>query len=154
VHKRLYQGEELGYVEVDAYLKSLLSEIDSAFVTEGQKVSTALHGNGISLDIDTIIPFGLILTELVTNSFKYAGTNPLEISVSLVDLGEDKYRLEYQDNGPGIPETFNIIKARSLGMRMIRRLTQQLNGSFQFENKNGLRVEIYFEGTAQRQKTA
>lgn len=154
VHKRLYQGEELGYVEVDGYLKSLLSEIDSAFVVQGQNVTTELKGNGISLDIDTIIPFGLILTELVTNSFKYAHVNPLEISVSLKEIGEEQYELVYRDNGVGIPEDFDLKKARSLGMRMIKRLTQQLNGSLHFENDKGLRVVIRFEGTAQRQKTA
>lgn len=154
VHKRLYQGADLGYVEVEGYVSALFSELDSAFIDPGVKVVRQLKAENILLDVDTIIPFGLILTELITNSFKYAKANPLHVVISLEEQTEGTFLLTYQDNGVGMPDTFDIKKARSLGMRMIHRLSQQLNGTLTFRNENGLRIEIQFEGTKQRQKTA
>lgn len=154
VHKRLYQGNELGNVDVEEYVQSLFSEIDSAFISEGQQLEREVSGHGVKLDVDTIIPLGLILTELITNTFKYANSNLLKISIDIQETAWDQFVLVYKDNGPGIPEDFNIRTAQSLGMRMIKRLTQQLNGTFNFYNEEGLNVEITFEGTQQRQKTA
>ena len=105
-----------------------------------------IKGNGITLDIDTAIPIGLILNELVTNSFKYAHSNekPGRLHVDLVQHSAEDLLLEIRDAGPGLPEGFAPAKATSLGLRLVRNLARQLYGSVGYRFEEGAVFAIAF----------
>jgi two-component sensor histidine kinase len=102
--------------------------------------------NEVSLNLQHAVPLGLILNELITNSFKHAvlPNKDLEIQVEMVAVDANEYELTYQDNGPGISRDLQSQVAESLGMRLIFGLTNQINGKVVFEKKDGLYVNIRF----------
>ena len=105
------------------------------------------------VDIDTAVPLGLIMNELMTNSFKYAfNKNAVgEMIIGLEEIGEHEFMLVYKDNGSGLPEDFDVDNAPSLGMRLIHRLAYQLSGKVLFEQDNNFAVfKVQFKNTEGR----
>jgi two-component sensor histidine kinase len=96
--------------------------------------------------LGTMLPLGLILNELVTNSLKHAFTETVDPVIGISILrAEDRYRLVYTDNGRGMPENFDVASAATLGMVLIDSLVRQMRGTLRFENAGGLRCEIAFD---------
>jgi len=100
------------------------------------------------LPIDTVVPLGLILNELISNSFKYAfnhhisrsdAVNYISIKSRLVD---DKTIIEFEDNGIGIPKDLDIEKSQSLGLKLVYNLCEQLGGELKIESNNGTKFII------------
>ena len=150
IHKNLYQKDDLGNIDMQTYTEELLGAIMSGFGADARKVNLSISMNKIMLDIDTAIPLGLCLTELVTNAFKYAfaDTDKGEIRIALsgVDAG---YLLVLKDNGPGFPEGFKK-RSGSLGLNLVNMLTEQMDGNVDFSNENGARIDINFKGIQTR----
>ena len=109
----------------------------------------------ILFDIDTAIPIGLILNELVTNSFKYAfnSVENGELTIDLKKESEKEYVLIVADNGPGLPPDLDITKATSLGLKLARRLAKQLQGTFSYSFENGSVFQVTFKDTLQRKES-
>lgn len=144
VHEMLYKSKDLNRVELKEYIQSLTQSLISSFSTKKNKVSVVLNiGDNIFLEIDKMIPVGLILNELISNSFKYAFTSPdnNELKIVLFVSG-DLLKLEVCDNGKGIEEP--TMKTASLGLQLIRMLSEQLNGNCIFRNENGAKFELIF----------
>ena len=98
----------------------------------------------IQLDLSTSIPCGLIINELITNSFKYAQVPGKKLIISILLKKENgKIRLMGQDNGPGIAENF-MTEKNTLGMELIESLSDQINGKSQFKNNDGTSFELIF----------
>ena len=89
----------------------------------------------LSLNIDSALPIGLMLNELATNSFKYAFAAVEEpiITIQLTHQANKALKLTYSDNGPGLPEDYQMSQSTSLGLRLIKILTRQLKGTMTFE---------------------
>ena len=98
-------------------------------------------------DVDTAIPLGLIINELITNAYKYAFTSNQKgrLNIALDKLDKNNFKLKISDNGPGFNNTFNMKKVKSLGLRLVKRLVKQLQGSLSFINDNGANFEIIFK---------
>jgi len=98
----------------------------------------------IKLDLNTSIPCGLIINELITNSFKYARSTdkPLIIQIELKKRNEQVY-LRIKDNGPGIPEEL-LTSANSFGLELIQGLSEQINGEMNITSENGFQYELSF----------
>ena len=98
------------------------------------------------LDIDSAVPLGLIMNELLSNSFKYAfndvATGEIDIEIRVAEEG--KYELIYSDNGPGLPEDFELTRTTTLGMQLIHDLSRQIGGRVKYEHKNGAVFIINF----------
>ena len=103
-------------------------------------------------DIDTAVPLGLILNELISNAYKYAFNNQQsgELQVSVKSLGEAKHELTVADTGGGLPEGFDPAKAKSLGLRLVRRLAKQLYGSVTYSYEAGAKFVVIFTDTIER----
>ena len=102
----------------------------------------------VNLGLDTALPCGLIITELVTNALKYAFPNRPHgtIYISLnAEPGTEDFSLIVWDDGIGIDNSFDITKATSLGMRLVKMLTDQLNGKLAFDGTAGTKIEIQFK---------
>jgi two-component sensor histidine kinase len=151
IHQKLYQNES-GLVDFDEYIQLLVKELSTLYSSKN-KIETRITSENMSFDVDTAIPLGLIINEIITNSYKYAFNldkeNRLSISISKAD--QDNFKLVIEDNGPGLNSDFEIKKAKSLGLRLVNRLVKQLHGSLSVSNENGARFEILFKDMHARQ---
>jgi two-component sensor histidine kinase len=100
----------------------------------------------VFLPMDTGIPCGLILNELITNSFKYAFKDREEgvISIKLSVIEDGKFLYEIGDNGVGIDKSFDIENAKSLGLKIVNKLVQQIEGSVECDLSDGTKFIIKF----------
>jgi len=153
IHQNLYQFENLDAIEVSRFVKDLCREVESVFKNQN-KVTVDIQVPSFSLDIDTAVPLGLIMNELLSNSFKYAfndrsaGLIKLEILVP----EEGCYKLVYTDDGPGLPADFNLLKATTLGIQLINDLSRQIGGNVKYEGSNGAMFTVNFINRARRKK--
>jgi len=95
------------------------------------------------------------LNELVTNSFKYAFDNYEKAHIEIaLSQKEDSFELTVKDNGKGLPESFDWQKAKSIGLRLVRRLSKQLYGNFSYEFQDGASFTVQFQDTLARKRVA
>ncbi|TMM32460.1 sensor histidine kinase [Polaribacter aestuariivivens] len=151
IHQKLYQNET-GLVNFDEYIQLLVKELSVMYGADNQ-VETSISSENMSFDVDTAIPLGLIINEIITNSYKYAFRNNKnnKLSIAINKNKDNDYQLVIEDNGPGLSNDFDIKKAKSLGLRLINRLVKQLQGSLNQTNKNGAKFEISFKDFNTRQ---
>jgi two-component sensor histidine kinase len=104
--------------------------------------------------LDTSIPLGLIINELLTNAYKYAFKNTADgkINIRMKQTPDRKFRLNFEDNGPGLPENISFSKPGTLGLQMINMLSKQLGGSTSYQYKNGSAFIIEFMKMSDRKK--
>lgn len=147
IHQKLYQGDNLAAVEMKDYLNTLSESIIDSFGEQAENVNIQCKMKELELDVDTAIPIGLIVNELLTNAIKYAFPNQQEgeIKVSLDIEKEKRLRLIVQDNGVGMEEENASSHGTGFGSQLVHLLTLQLNGKMQQEVKKGIRTEIQFE---------
>jgi two-component sensor histidine kinase len=146
LHEKLYQSDSVSRIEMHGYLRTLTAELARVNTPQGSRRDIKLNVQNVFMGLDTALPCGLMITELVTNALKYAFPGRLEgtIYVSLGAGGEGQYQLVVWDNGIGMKEDFDITSATSLGMRLVKMLTDQLNGSLTFDCTQGTRITITF----------
>lgn len=144
IHQKLYQGTNLGSIEMKDYFLNLGEGILDTFNAEEQ-VKIACAMDQLELDVDTAVPIGLIVNELLTNSLKYAfpeGTKG-KIKISLAKPDTKTLTLNVTDNGVG--KTIGLpAKGTGFGSQLVQLLTQQLNGSMQEQTQNGTSVSFVF----------
>ncbi len=154
IHERLYQAENLATIHMPGYLETLTSELMRVGGGSQTLPQLRLEAEPISLGIDTALPCGLIVTELVQNALKYATAEgrPGLIIVGLRRNEDKSLTLVVKDFGPGLPADFDPGRCTSLGMRLVRLLTEQLHGSITHTDDQGLRVEINFRESIYRER--
>lgn len=150
IHQKLYQSNT-GLIDFKEYLNKLIQEISEMYQSK-KLVELNIESQNIELDIDTAIPLGLIANEIITNSYKHAFkniTNPtLDVHVRMLETNE--YVMTISDNGIGIDKSIDVQKQKSMGLRLIRGLVKQLNGSMEVSGENGTNFQINFQDTAAR----
>jgi two-component sensor histidine kinase len=153
IHQKLYQTEDLAFVNLKDYIDELINYLKGVFYST-KSLKIKLQIEEINLDIDTAIPLGLILNEMISNSFKYAvkSTEDLIITINVSQIRPGEYQLTLTDNGPGMPEGFDFSNSTSLGLNLIKRLSQQLFGSFIYKNNDGLTSILTFKDTDLRKE--
>ena len=148
IHEKLYRSKDFANVEFNDYIKNLVNDLFASYKVSSSRISLKMDIENISLGIDTAIPTGLIINELVTNCLKYAFSKDTEgeIRISLRSLEDGQNELIVSDNGVGIPENLDIKKAESLGLRMITNLTERsLHGKVNINRDNGTEFQIIFK---------
>lgn len=147
VHQKLYQARDLSKINLNDYINDLVILLIGSYQVKSQKVSFIREMDDVYVLIDTAIPCGLILNELVSNALKYAFPDDREgiIRVSLHRSENGEVRLEVKDNGIGLPAGFDVRKNGRLGMKSIFALGErQLNGKVEFVAGEGLTCNITF----------
>lgn len=144
VHQKLYASNDLSSIAVDDYFKDLVGQISGLY--GGYEVVIDLEVENIKLDIDTIMPMGLITNEVMTNSFKYAfaGVENARIKVEIKNNEQNQVVFRISDNGKGFQEEPNINRPKSLGMQLISLLASQLNAELTLDTKNGVTYTLVF----------
>lgn len=146
IHEKLYKSETLSEINFKEYINSLFNELIKSMSFNASQIDINIYSEDIKLSIDTAIPLGIIINEIITNCFKYAFKNKKgeKLDINFIKKG-GKYTLTISDNGPGIPGNFNIETSTTLGMRLINNLTKQIDGSVKIENSGGLKYIIEFK---------
>ena len=143
VHQKLYQGSNLGAIEMKDYFLNLSESILDTFGAD-KKVHIECAMEKLDLDIDTAVPLGLIVNELITNTLKYAfpqGSNG-KVLIKLEKSKDGALHLEVSDNGVG---KSGKITGTGFGGQLVSLLTRQLGGSMREETKNGTSVFFDFK---------
>ncbi len=143
VHQKLYQGDNLSSIEMKDYFINLSEGILDTFDSE-DRIQIECIMDQLELDVDTAVPIGLIVNELLTNALKYAFPNGQsgKVKIQLEATEDNCLRLEVADNGVGkVTQT----KGTGFGSQLITLLTQQLGGTLQEEVKNGTVVRLEFK---------
>lgn len=146
VHQRLYQHDNLKKINFGDYPETLASDIFKSYVSKPDQIILDIDTEDVALDIDTAIPLGLILNELISNSLKYAfsdGRNGRLMVKSY--LKGSKYSLIVSDDGIGLPEGLDYKKSDSLGLKLIHSLSDQIGADVKLDTTNGTKFEITFE---------
>jgi two-component sensor histidine kinase len=148
IHHQLYRTDDVAAVEFKSFVNELYKQIAAVFAKPNTAIIFDITANETQISIDAAVPLGLILNELLTNTFKYAISNTKQnvISIQLIPAKEDGLNtVIFKDNGPGLPATLNIAKSLSLGMKVIHLLTRQLGGKLNYYNDNGSVFVIPFK---------
>ncbi len=148
IHEKLYSHKDFSGIDFKEYLETLSGELLKACLS-ADNISMIFDIEGIFLGIDTAIPLGLILNELITNSLKYAFPDNIKgtIHITLNKQGENDFELIYKDNGVGIPDNINPEKPKTLGLHLVRTFVRQLKGGMQVRSSEGTEFIINFPVT-------
>jgi two-component sensor histidine kinase len=143
IHQKLYNSENVSSIDMSFYTRELVSYLRDSFDT-GHRIRFELNIEPLKMDVSQAVPLGLILNEAITNSIKYAFPHEKSgvISVSLSDSSANHYLLSISDNGVGLPADFR--KTGSLGMSLMKGLSEDLDGNFSIESNNGTLIKISF----------
>jgi two-component sensor histidine kinase/tetratricopeptide (TPR) repeat protein len=144
IHENLYQDDNLIQVDVRDYVQKLCDQLLSSYAIHPGEITVHQNIAPLKLDIDTIIPLGLMLNELISNALKYAFTNQAtgRLDLSLQEKANGLV-LHVADNGRGLPEAFQPEQLKSMGFRLIQSFTKKLNGVLKVWNAPGAHIEIY-----------
>lgn len=142
VHQKLYQGTNLGAIEMKDYFINLSESILDSFGAE-DRITLEFAMDSLDIDIDTAVPIGLIVNELLTNTIKYAfpHSEKGKVLIKLEKSSTGILRLEVTDNGIG---KSGVIQGTGFGGQLISLLTRQLNGTMKESNNNGTQVIFDF----------
>jgi len=146
IHQRLYQSEDMTNVEMSSYITELI-----VFLKESYRgidnIYFDLQIDPVVLDISLAIPLGLIVNEAITNVIKYAFPDARTgiVTVLLQAAGGEDYTLRIADNGVGLPAHADQIPGKgSLGLDLMRGLTDQIQGNFHIQSQSGTKITIIF----------
>lgn len=146
IHEMLYESKDLSTVNFHSYIQNLVYDLFNSYGINTSNVNLHLKVDEIHLNIETAVPSGLIINELVSNCLKYAFPEKcgnLNIDFHPRDL--DEFELIIEDDGIGLPEDMNYKNTDSLGLRLVNSLVEQLDGSIELDKSHGTKFIIRFK---------
>lgn len=145
IHEKLYQSEDISLIDFSEYIESLAGRLLEVYGV-GRRITLKVNAEDIFLSIDSAIPCGLIINELVSNSIKHAFPDERYGELIIEMTGNNKkYVLTVTDNGVGFPEDIDFRDTESLGLQIVQTLISQLRGEIDLIANNGTKFEIRFE---------
>jgi PAS domain S-box-containing protein len=153
VHDKLYQSEDFSEINFARYIKDLTDSLHQLHGKEDHKILLTRKIENVSIEIDKAIPCGMIINELFTNSLKYAfpparvepDSRKNEIVIEFYPLDKSTMVLTVKDNGVGLPGHLDFFETPSMGIRLVRLLSKQMNGTIKLDQTNGTAVEVTFK---------
>jgi PAS domain S-box-containing protein len=145
IHTMLYQSKNLSMVDFGGFIRDLAGRLQQSYGIAGLPVGIHVNVSDVSLTIETSIPCGLILNELVSNALKHAFPEGRggEVNISMTTAG-DRFVLTVQDNGIGFPEAVDFQNTKSLGLELVNLLVGQMNGAITLTVEGGATFTITF----------
>lgn len=146
IHENLYHSEDLAHINFKAYVKGLVSDLFDSYGVDSSKIKLNLNIENVTLGIETAIPCGLIINELVSNSLKHGfkGVKTGQVNVELQKLKDGKYTLLVSDTGTPFSKDLNLSSSDTLGLELIKNLVKQLDANLTF-NKDNKEFKIIFK---------
>jgi PAS domain S-box-containing protein len=147
VHEKLYKSDDLANVDFCEYIRSLGRHLLMSYGINSTAIDLDVSVRDVFLDINTSIPCGLIINELISNSLKHAfsGRAQGKICVVLRSEKNGKLKLLVSDDGVGLPKGLDVTQTESLGLQLVTMLVEQLQGTLNLDNNKGAAFEIVFE---------
>jgi two-component system, sensor histidine kinase PdtaS len=146
IHETLYRSHDLARVEFPTYIKKLVNALFDSYTIKEETISVTYDIEPIELGVDTAIHCGLVINELVSNTFKHAFPDGRKGEISIEFYRQEtSYYLNYSDNGAGIPEGIDFQTTESLGLKLVNLLvTEQLEGCIEMIREHGTRYRMTF----------
>ena len=145
IHEKLYQSINLAQINFLDYIQSLVASLFRSYSINSTAITPKIDVADIFMSIDTAIPCGLIINELVTNSLKYAFTDKHgEIYIYLRSKDEHKFILIVSDNGVGFPKGLDFRNTKTLGLQLVTSLTEQLGAIIELHSHSGTEFMLTF----------
>ncbi len=156
IHQNLYESEQLASIQFLPFFNDLIFQIKDLFENPSKVLKVHAGQLDWTFDVDTAVPLGIILNELITNSYKYSLPNQQEvvIQVAILEVAEGDYQLQYQDNGPGLQSNIEFKTVKTLGLKLIKGLARQLGGTATYHFDRGSHFTITFKEIFLRKKKA
>ncbi len=147
IHEQLYQSKDIARVDFAKYIQNLASNLFSSYGIHQNVIALKINVDNIFFGVDTAIPCGLIINELVSNSLSHAFPSEKkgEIYIEVSSGKEDRITLIVRDNGIGFPQDCNFLDMDSLGLRLVNTLSTQLDGEVELDRSQGTTFTITFE---------
>jgi PAS domain S-box-containing protein len=143
VHERLYRSQNLARINFATYVQKLVKDLVRSYTSSKSFIRVFIDVADLELDLDTAVPCGLIINELISNALKYAFPNQQgEITLQFWQDNPEYYCLVVKDNGIGVPAHIDPQRTTSLGMQLIYGLTEQLGGTLQLDTQGGSQFKI------------
>jgi two-component system, sensor histidine kinase PdtaS len=145
IHEMLYQTSDLSAISLAGYLERLIEVIETGYSLKRSKVNVQVSGEDIGLNIDTIIPLGLMVNELVTNAYKYVFQPEKGSSLSIIISRKNNgFQMIVKDDGQGLPHGEDSFRKGSFGLKMVKMFARQLRGKVEYFYNNGAEFRIEF----------
>lgn len=144
VHERLYQSGDLALIDFGDQARELAQMLETTYGPRAGSIEVRVNVEAVPVTLDVAIPLGLILNELVSNSFKYAFPDGQSgcIEIGLELTRENCLELSVRDDGVGLPAGLELEKVESLGLRIVQILTKQVDGRLQIRGDKGTFVSV------------
>jgi PAS domain S-box-containing protein len=146
IHERLYRSSDLSRIEFSQYLRDLATHLFHSYQVDAARVQLKVEAQEVHLNINTAIPCGLIVNELISNTLKHGfpegRKGRLEIGLSAVP--EDGYAIRVEDDGVGFPEELDFRKTNTLGMQIVNTLVEQIGGRLELRRGPGTIFRLEF----------
>jgi two-component sensor histidine kinase len=148
IHQKLYRSDNLSTIDVPEYLREVVEQLAESFDAT-HRVSFDYQLEPLELDVVQAVPLGLILNEAVTNTLKYAFPNGRSgtVRLSLRHREGQHYELVVEDDGVGLASGLTLERSHSMGAKIMRGLSKQLEGTLQVESQGGVRVTVTFQAS-------
>ncbi|MBF0529079.1 MAG: histidine kinase, partial [Deltaproteobacteria bacterium] len=148
IHDLIFQSDSLADIDLQQYLVRLADFLRETYLEYDQPIILEIRAHGVFMDIDRAVPCALIVTELLSNSFKHAFPDgrPGRISVEARYTRAGLMEISVHDNGVGLPENFSWYRDSSLGLNLVKSLTEnQLQGRIDFDRQAGAKFTLVFQ---------
>lgn len=149
IHEKLYQSKDLANIDFNDYIQGLVDHLLFGYGVYLGRIKVNLDINNVFLDVETAIPCGLIINELLSNALKHAFPNDRqgEIDISFTH-DQDILTLVISDNGMGFPDHVDFKKSKSLGLQLVNTLTHQLLGQVSLDKTKGSAFTLRFSNNS------
>jgi PAS domain S-box-containing protein len=147
VHQKLYKADDLSRINLKEYIQDLVNLLMMSYHIREETISLKLELEDVFVLIDTAIPLGLVLNELISNSFKHAFPDNAkgELSIRLFKDEDDAINIHLSDNGIGIPKDIELENVNTIGLQTVFNLIKhQLNGKIRYDTDRGLKWHFRF----------
>jgi len=146
IHELLYQTESLSEIDLGRYVPSLVSYLFDSYAVDPRRIKLNMEMEDVLFNIDTAVPCGLIINELVSNSLKHAFPEGKEGEITIkLQSTDSKYMLIISDNGIGFPKDLDFKNTESLGLQLVNSLTGQIDGKIELDRSHGTEFKIIFK---------
>jgi two-component sensor histidine kinase len=149
IHEKLYCSSDLSNIDFSGYLESLVSSLYNSINSNHKDIKIRVISEPIAMEIDSAMPCGLIINELISNALKHAfpDRNSGDVIIQLKTNGDNQVQLIVSDNGVGFPENFDIQNSPSLGLQLVNALVNQLDGDLKYDTKQGTQFTLTISNT-------